>query len=174
MTSPEATRTRWERFQLKVNLNSSDQNRLRTILQGSGNEVGSRLKRLSPKPPSLEASQPHSLAAAAAAAAGKTSLHFTFEAFSTKKKNETVLSFSKKTKCLFRVLQKCNGSEKKKKNGRNLIWVKIKQAALRWSILDSLSAFGFSRLGDLRILNRLQNSSLAKVYKLVSYNIFFS
>ena len=156
MTSPEATRTRWERFQLKVNLNSSDQNRLRTILQGSGNEVGSRLKRLSPKPRSLTASQqqqqqrpakPHYI------------LHLRL---SRRRRKMKLFSLFQKNEMFVSSSSKVQWFRKKKKNGRNLIWVKIKQAALRRSILDSLSAFGFSRLGDLRILNRLQNISQAK------------
>ena len=172
MTSPEATRTRWERFQLKVNLNSSDQNRLRTILQGSGNEVGSRLKRLSPKPPSLEASQPRS--SSSSSSSRQNLITFYIWGFLDEEEKWNCSLFFKKNEMFVSSSSKVQWFRKKKKNGRNLIWVKIKQASLRRSILDSLSAFGFSRLGDLRILNRLQNSSLAKVYKLVSFNIFFS
>ena len=148
MTSPEATRTRWERFQLKVNLNSSDQNRLRTILQGSGNEVGSRLKRLSPKPPSLEASKPRSLAASQPRSSSSSSsssrqnlITFYIWGFLDEEEKWNCSLFFKKTEMFVSSSSKVQWFRKKKKNGRNLIWVKIKQAALRRSILDSLSAF---------------------------------
>ena len=158
MTSPEATRTRWERFQLKVNLNSSDQNRLRTILQGSGNEVGSRLKRLSPKPPSLTASQPRS----SSSSSRQNLITFYIWGFLDEEEKWNCSLFFKKNEMFVSSSSKVQWFRKKKKNGRNLIWVKIKQAALRRSILDSLSAFGFSRLGDIRIFHQLQNSSQAK------------